>query len=261
MTQRTNFSPIKLILGFFLILILLNFYNCSQTKRYKKKLNNILYLSTENDTLCYNSVANLKEGEILFADSYIDILYAHQSPFGDGKDFKTLCKEYIHNRYQDYYGANRRTGKCKRIHEGVDLFVPENTPLYPMGKIGIVTQVSHNPNFLMKVACLRSSTPTDSVLVEYGKIVRVLYPEGYETIYAHMNEVDVEVNQIVYADTKLGVTGVTGNLKRSGKPSHLHFELRDKDNKSFDPKHRLNYDQNDYKVFIEMLDLKNKNSE
>ena len=260
MKRRNEMSPIKVIIVIFVGLILLNIYNCSQTKKYKKRLNDVKFLSTKDDTLFYNTVANIENDELLFSASYIELLYNHQSPFGDGKDFQTLCDDYVHNRYQDYYGSNRRTGACKRIHEGIDFFVPENTPVYPIGKIGIVTQVSKNPNFLIKAGCLRNEDPADSVLVEYGKIVRVLYPEGYESLYAHLNKVDVEINQIVYAGTKLGETGVTGNLVRSGKASHLHLELRDSDDKSFDPKQRLNYNHANYRKFIEILNFEGEKS-
>ncbi|MEA1971737.1 MAG: M23 family metallopeptidase, partial [Candidatus Cloacimonadota bacterium] len=199
--------------------------------------------------------------DLLYSAEYIDLLSSHHSPFRDGKDFQTLCDDYIHNRYQDYYGSNRRTGACKRIHEGIDFFVPKNTPVYPIGKIGIVTKVSHNPNFLVKAGCLRTQDPADSVLVEYGKIVKVLYPEGYSSLYAHLDKVDVEENQIVYSDTKLGETGVTGNLLRSGKASHLHMELRDKNGNSFDPKHRLYYNNSNFRKFINLLNFDDKHGD
>lgn len=253
MRSGSGVSIWKIILIIFGALILLNVYNCSQTNKYKDRLASIKILSTENDTLFYDTAANFTDGELLFTKSYINLTYDHQSPFRDGKSLEELIDEYLRNRYQDHYGTNRRTGKCKRIHEAIDLFVPENTPVYPVGKIGIVMEVSHNPNYLKKVACLRNENPADSVLVEYGKIVRVLYPEGYQTIYAHLNEVDVEENQIVYSTTKLGVTGVTGNLVRSGKASHLHMELRDSEGNSFDPRERLFYDRQNIDAFLNLL--------
>ncbi len=56
----------------------------------------------------------------------------------------------------------------------------------------------------------------------YGKHVVVRHNNGLETIYAHLNAINVTENQIVKAGELLGEGGNTG---RSTGP-HLHFEIR-----------------------------------
>ena len=162
---------------------------------------------------------------------------------------------YISNRWADHYGASRGTREKKRIHEGIDLYVPENTPVYPLADYGIVTEVSDNPHFLMEAEYTKPDGTKGTMKIEYGKTVRILYPEGIESIYTHLNEVYVETGQEVYGNTIVGITGLTGNIRNSGKASHLHLELRDENNKSFDPRHRLRFKQGSFKFFLEHLKL------
>jgi len=94
--------------------------------------------------------------------------------------------------------------------------------------------------------------------IEYGKTIRILYPEGIESIYTHLNEVFVELNQTVDRNTVVGLTGLTGNIRNSGKPSHLHLELRDSENRSFDPRNRLRFEQNSAANFIKHINIDNE---
>lgn len=56
----------------------------------------------------------------------------------------------------------------------------------------------------------------------YGIHVRVAHADGYETIYGHMQQALVQVNQNVATGTLLGIAGSTGN---STGP-HLHLTLK-----------------------------------
>jgi murein DD-endopeptidase MepM/ murein hydrolase activator NlpD len=169
--------------------------------------------------------------------------------------FNELIDEYVMNRWADHYGCGRGTRERKRIHEGIDLFVPENTPLYPLTNFGIVTEVSDNPHYLVQVEYKKPGGIIDSMKIEYGKTIRILYPEGIESIYTHLNEVFVELNQTVDRNTVVGLTGLTGNIRNSGKPSHLHLELRDSENRSFDPRYRLRFEQNSAENFIKHIKI------
>ena len=164
-----------------------------------------------------------------------------------------MINEYVHNRFQDHYGSKRGGDGIKRIHEGIDLFVAENTPVYPLSSYGVVIEVSHNPNHLEWVECINADGEPDTVQVEYGKLVKVLYPEGITSTYVHLNKVSVKQGDEVKGDTELGLTGVTGNLSRSGKSSHLHLELRYLDGSSYDPRHRLHYRGTSFSNFARML--------
>ncbi len=67
----------------------------------------------------------------------------------------------------------------------------------------------------------------------YGYMVKIMHSDGYESFYAHMNEVKVTKGQKVSQNDLIGTLGNTG---RSTGP-HLHFEIR-KDGVAHDP---LNY--------------------
>lgn len=224
-------------------------------RKTNRKLQQVVILDVESDTLVSYSPDFLDEQTVVLTPRYVDRFSSYQSPFRDGKDFNTLLKEYVRSNWADQYGAKRGSKKCRRIHEGTDLFAPENTPVYPLGSYGVVTEVSDNPHFMIEVGCtLEDGTPS-TTMVEYGKIVRIAYPEGIESVYAHLNTVDVVLGQEVFADTKIGETGVTGNLVRSGKPSHLHLELRDATHASFDARNRLRYNKTNFSHFLSLLSL------
>ncbi|MCD4797031.1 MAG: M23 family metallopeptidase [Candidatus Cloacimonetes bacterium] len=239
----------------FLILIIIIAVNFFHIRYLQKKIDNVIVLTYEDSTLIAYSPKSYKEPVILFTPDFIDIFNRYKSPFNDGLSFNELIKQYLKNRWADHYGCPRGTKEKKRIHEGIDFFVPENTQVFPLSNYGIVTEVSDDPHHLVKVGCVRPDGRIDSVKIEYGKIVRILYPEGIESVYAHLNEVYVEAGQEVNGDTKVGLTGLTGNIRNSGKASHLHLELRDKNNKSFDPRNRLRFTQASVKNFIEFLEV------
>ncbi|MBQ8551199.1 MAG: peptidoglycan DD-metalloendopeptidase family protein [Clostridia bacterium] len=56
----------------------------------------------------------------------------------------------------------------------------------------------------------------------YGKSVRIAHANGYSTLYAHLNEILVEVGDEVYQKQTIGTMGKTG----VAYGVHLHFEVR-----------------------------------
>lgn len=244
---------IRLVIFLVLIgIIVANYYKIDDLE---ERIANTIIVTAKDDSLIAATPHNYQKKLILLDPRLVDNSTKLHSPFQDSLSYGQLLDKYIHNRWADYYGMRRGNKNCRRIHEGVDLFVPENTPVYPIAPFGVVTQVSDNPHFMIKEACKRADGSADSVKVEYGKIVRVLYPEGFQTLYAHLNEVFVETGQVVNLNTKLGLTGVTGNLRRSGKPSHLHLEFRDSDNKSFNPKNRYYYEGTNFQHFLDYFNI------
>lgn len=55
----------------------------------------------------------------------------------------------------------------------------------------------------------------------FGNRVIIDHNNGYETIYAHLDSIDVEVGDKVAKNTEIGIMGTTG--KSTG--IHLHFEI------------------------------------
>ncbi|HEY3344937.1 MAG TPA: LysM peptidoglycan-binding domain-containing M23 family metallopeptidase [Anaerolineaceae bacterium] len=56
----------------------------------------------------------------------------------------------------------------------------------------------------------------------YGNLVMIDHGNGWQSLYAHLNEIYVSCGQSLYQGTQVGALGTTG---RSSGP-HLHFELR-----------------------------------
>lgn len=99
--------------------------------------------------------------------------------------------------YSGDYGVDRGTHR----HAGIDIAVPENTPLIaPIG--GIIASAMSDP--------------------AYGNFIDVRTPDGKILRYAHLNSMKVKEGQQVLPGQVLGLTGNTG---RSSGP-HLHFEVR-----------------------------------
>lgn len=91
--------------------------------------------------------------------------------------------------------------KIKKFHAGIDFTSPKGTHIQATGdgKIKSVT---------------KSKTG-------YGNTVIIDHGFGYETLYAHMNTIDVKVGQTVTKGMKIGTVGSTG----TSTAPHLHYEV------------------------------------
>ncbi len=85
---------------------------------------------------------------------------------------------------------------------GIDWSVPTGTPI-PAAQAGSVTQVMNDA-------------------AGYGVCVLIQHDEGYETLYAHLMDASVVVDQTVEAGDIIGRSDSTGNATEP----HLHFEVR-----------------------------------
>ena len=90
--------------------------------------------------------------------------------------------------------------KKKQMHRGLDWAAPAGTPVKAAGS-GIVLEAGDKGN--------------------YGKCVIIVHDEIYQTLYAHLESIDVAVNQEIQAGDILGKVGNTG---LSTGP-HLHYEV------------------------------------
>lgn len=97
-----------------------------------------------------------------------------------------------------------------RIHEGIDIAVPEGTPV-KAAECGKVSFVSENAG-------------------GYGKLVRIDHGYGVQTAYGHLSKITAAEGDTVAAGTEIALSGNTGN---STGP-HLHFEII-KDGEQIDP--------------------------
>ena len=101
--------------------------------------------------------------------------------------------------------------KVRKLHGGVDLVKNHNDPIYAFRK-GTVSFAGRNNQ-------------------GFGNLVIVNEPNGYRNFYAHLNSINVKKGQKVTTNTMIGRQGATGNVTGS----HLHFEVRNKNNIAVDP--------------------------
>lgn len=99
--------------------------------------------------------------------------------------------------------------KVRKFHYGMDFTSPRGTPIYATGD-GVVTRADNGAS-------------------GYGKHIRIDHGYGYVSLYAHLYNYNVRVNQRVKRGDVIGFVGSTG---RSQAP-HLHYEV-------FKDKERIN---------------------
>ncbi len=106
--------------------------------------------------------------------------------------------------------------RSKAFHSGIDVRGAIGTPIYTPAN-GVVTLA-------------------ESSYGGYGKTIKVDHGGRYETLFAHLSEINVEVGDIVEKGDIIGAIGSTG---RSTGP-HLHYEVL-KDGIPVDPEYYINF--------------------
>ena len=89
-------------------------------------------------------------------------------------------------------------------HEGVDIMAPLSSPIYAVAD-GEVTHVAQGED-----------------THRYGLHVRITHPNGFETIYGHLEQAIVQTGQRVLAGEQIGLSGSSG----LAAGAHLHLSLR-----------------------------------
>lgn len=129
----------------------------------------------------------------------------YYDPSGEtGKRFLTRRPLEGGGRLSSRYGYRKHPiFKTRRLHAGVDLAAPRNTPIYASGD-GVV-----------ELAGWKSG---------YGRYVSVKHVNGFETAYGHMNKIadGMKPGVRVRQGQVIGYVGSTGN----STGNHLHFEIR-----------------------------------
>ncbi|MDX1772402.1 MAG: M23 family metallopeptidase, partial [Planococcaceae bacterium] len=98
------------------------------------------------------------------------------------------------------YISSQMGHRWGRIHKGIDIARPNGFTIKATDN-GIVTFAGRDGSF--------------------GNKVVVDHQNGYQTVYAHLASIDVNVGQTVPQGSKLGIMGSTG--RSTG--THLHFEV------------------------------------
>jgi hypothetical protein len=114
-----------------------------------------------------------------------------------------------------FYGKYKYTGTDGKVyalpgHEGLDIRAPASSRVFACAD-GTVSLVRRDGNI-------------DRDAFPYGNQVRIRHAEGYETIYAHLEEVRVEEGNQVRTGDVIGLADSTGN----SSASHLHLTVKKK---------------------------------
>jgi murein DD-endopeptidase MepM/ murein hydrolase activator NlpD len=122
-------------------------------------------------------------------------------------------------RVSSFFGALRG----RRAHEGIDFSVPSGTLVTATDGGTVVASDSHYGGDR-----------------KYGNVVVIEHASGLRSLYAHLNQRDVSVGDVVSAGERIGLSGNTG--KSTGP--HLHLEAW-RDKTRIDPKALLLANLND----------------
>jgi|DewCreStandDraft_2_1066082.scaffolds.fasta_scaffold00075_16 murein DD-endopeptidase MepM/ murein hydrolase activator NlpD len=98
------------------------------------------------------------------------------------------------------FGVRREGGWLPRLHEGVDLGAPAETPVHALldGRVRFAGQRGG-----------------------WGRVVLLEHPGGWTSVYAHLAAVLVRTGERVRRGQPIGRVGQSGNATTP----HLHFEL------------------------------------
>ena len=116
--------------------------------------------------------------------------------------------------FQGDYGISQNFGKTEysENHTGIDYLCPKDTPILASEEGSVFYAGWRNGG--------------------YGNCVYIKHPDGYVTIYEHLqNNIVVKVGQNVKKGQLIGYSGTTGN----STGYHLHFEIRDASGKALNP--------------------------
>lgn len=94
----------------------------------------------------------------------------------------------------------RLTTYFSRYHPAIDIATARGTPVHPYAS-GVVVAAGYNGSF--------------------GKRITIEHNNGIETLYAHLDSINVTIGQTVDPTSIIGTIGSTG---RSTGP-HLHFQV------------------------------------
>lgn len=125
--------------------------------------------------------------------------------------------------------------KIRKFHRGVDFTAPKGTPVFSTGD-GVIKKITKS-----------SRGYGNRVLIDHGFF--------YETLYAHLNSIDVKKGQTVKKGEQIGTVGSTG---LSTAP-HLHYEVHYQ-GKTVDPKYFFHGDLND-EEFDKLIEIANQNNQ
>jgi murein DD-endopeptidase MepM/ murein hydrolase activator NlpD len=150
-----------------------------------------------NDLLDWNNL----ETSVIVPGQELFIPSARLSEMERNRVFGRLFIYPTKGRITDRFGMRRDpfTG-MRRFHNGVDLAAPVGTPVFA-SMSGKVAMLGYNPT--------------------YGKYLILTHPEGFQTLYGHLDAFRVQKGQSVKQGQRIADMGNSGY----STGSHLHFSI------------------------------------
>ena len=146
-------------------------------------------------------------------DTILSLSVAHEQKLASIPSIKPVQEEKLKRNIRYLSGFGWRihpVHKVKKFHNGIDFTAKSGTPIQSTGD-GVVARVQHKR-------------------MGYGKNVTIDHGYGFETLYAHMQDIDVKQGQKVKKGQRIGTIGSSG----TSTAPHLHYEVKLK-NKAINP--------------------------
>lgn len=124
---------------------------------------------------------------------------------------------------------NQITDGYRNTHQAVDVVKKYNQ---------LDTIIAHSDGIVILTQTGQKNRPGSTGNLSYGNYIKIKHPNGYYTLYAHLESVYVKNGQNVKKGEKIGYMGNTGNAYGA----HLHFEVRTSENVRIDPTYYLDHD-------------------
>ena len=99
---------------------------------------------------------------------------------------------------RSYYSTSYNTKEVH--HNGIDILAPRGTKILALAN-GVIKEAKYSQ--------------------EYGNYIIIKNNEEYETLYAHLDKINVKEEETILQGKEIGTVGVTGNTTGP----HLHLEL------------------------------------
>ncbi len=133
-----------------------------------------------------------------------DLAIKRESKLASIPSIKPIREDELKRKIRHLSGYGIRihpVHKVKKFHKGIDFTCPKGTAIQATGD-GVVKRVEKRKR-------------------GYGKNVVIDHGFGYETLYAHMSEIDVKKGEKIKKGQKIGSVGSTG----TSTAPHLHYEV------------------------------------
>ena len=107
--------------------------------------------------------------------------------------------------------------------------------------------IAHSSGKVVWLQTGQKNNPGSSGNASYGNCVKLQHPNGYFTLYAHLNRVNVYLGQELVEGQIIGSIGNTGN----SYGAHLHWEVRNANDTRIEPVPYLDTPLSELKPVIE----------